>query len=60
MILPSDFPHRFFNPLTSKHREDYLDLLRQRMEDESFDPIFNSVAEAIIINERTIEQEIML
>lgn len=38
----------------------YLDLLRQRMEDESFDPIFNSVAEAIIINERTIEQEIML
>lgn len=38
----------------------YLDLLRQRMTDESFDPIFNSVAEAIIANGRTIEQEIML
>lgn len=38
----------------------YLDLLRQRMTDESFDPIFNSVAEAIISNGRTIEQEIML
>lgn len=38
----------------------YLDLLRQRMVDESFDPTFNSVAEAIIANGRTIEQEIML
>ena len=27
MILPSDFPHRFFNPLTSKHREDYIHVL---------------------------------
>ena len=27
MILPSDFPHRFFNPLTSKHREDYRIIL---------------------------------
>lgn len=38
----------------------YLDLLRQRMSDGSFDPIFNSVVEAIIANGRTIEQEIML
>ena len=38
----------------------YLDLLRQRMTDESFDPVFNSVAEAIIANGRTVEQEIML
>lgn len=38
----------------------YLDLLRQRMTDESFDPVFNSIAEAIIANGRTIEQEIML
>lgn len=38
----------------------YLDMLRQRMADESFDPTFNSVAEAIIANGRTIEQEIML
>lgn len=27
MILPSDFPYRFFNPLTSKHREDYIHVL---------------------------------
>ena len=27
MIMPSDFPHRFFNPLTSKHREDYIHVL---------------------------------
>lgn len=38
----------------------YLDLLRQRLTDESFEPIFNSVAEAIIASGRTIEQEIML
>ena len=27
MILPSDFPHRFFNPLTSKHQGDYIHVL---------------------------------
>ena len=27
MILPADFPYRFFNPLTSKHREDYIHVL---------------------------------
>ncbi len=27
MRLPSDFPYRFFNPLTSKHREDYIHVL---------------------------------
>ena len=26
-MLPADFPHRFFNPLTSKHREDYIHVL---------------------------------
>ena len=38
----------------------YLDSVRQRMADESFDPIFSSVAEAILKNGRTVEQEIML
>lgn len=26
-MLPNDFPNRFFNPLTSKHREDYIHVL---------------------------------
>lgn len=26
-MLPKDFPHRFFNPLVSKHREDYIHVL---------------------------------
>lgn len=26
-MLPKDFPYRFFNPLTSKHREDYIHVL---------------------------------
>lgn len=26
-MLPNDFPYRFFNPLTSKHREDYIHVL---------------------------------
>jgi hypothetical protein len=26
-MLPQDFPYRFFNPLTSKHREDYIHIL---------------------------------
>lgn len=26
-MLPTDFPYRFFNPLTSKHREDYIHVL---------------------------------
>lgn len=26
-MLPKDFPRRFFNPLTSKHREDYIHVL---------------------------------
>ena len=26
-MLPKDFPHRFFNPLTSKHRESYIHVL---------------------------------
>jgi len=26
-MLPADFPRRFFNPLTSKHREDYIHVL---------------------------------
>ena len=26
-MLPADFPRRFFNPLTSKHREDYIHAL---------------------------------
>ncbi len=26
-MLPNDFPRRFFNPLTSKHREDYIHVL---------------------------------
>lgn len=38
----------------------YLELLRQRMADGSFDLIFNPVAEAILAYGRTVEQEIML
>lgn len=26
-MLPNDFPRRFFNPLTSRHREDYIHVL---------------------------------
>lgn len=26
-MLPADFPQRFFNPLTSKHRQDYIHIL---------------------------------
>lgn len=26
-MLPNDFPYRFFNPLTSRHREDYIHVL---------------------------------
>ena len=26
-MLPNDFPYRFFNPLVSKHREDYIHVL---------------------------------
>lgn len=26
-MLPKDFPNRFFNPLTSKHRQDYIHVL---------------------------------
>ena len=38
----------------------YLELLRQRMTDGSFDLIFNPVAESILAYGRTVEQEIML
>ena len=38
----------------------YLELLRQRMSDGSYDLIFNPVAEAILAYGRTVEQEIML
>jgi hypothetical protein len=38
----------------------YLDSLRQRMKDEQFDPVFFPVADAILKNGTTVEQEIML
>lgn len=38
----------------------YLDLLRQRMEDKSFDAFFTPVVEAILSYGQTVEQEIML
>lgn len=38
----------------------YLELIRQNMEDQTFDPIFIPVAEAILEHAVTVEQEIML